>query len=110
MSHVQHNRKRTLYRFAAILTLCVGLATSAGEVPASLAGCCPASAAVQMAIEADALSAQAAAFAPVALIRQNPALPNGCEVTSLAMALTAAGYPASHVELYNNYLPQEVII
>ena len=39
------------------------------------------------------------------LILQNPALPNGCEVTSLAMLLTSAGYPADHVELYEECLP-----
>ena len=45
-------------------------------------------------------------FDPVELILQNPQLPNGCEVTSLAMVLTAAGFPASPVELYEGgYLP-----
>ena len=44
-------------------------------------------------------------FSPVELILQNPALPNGCEVTSLAMLLTSAGYPADHVELYEECLP-----
>lgn len=42
----------------------------------------------------------------VELIYQNPELPNGCEVTSLAMALCAAGYPVNHVELYQECLPR----
>lgn len=104
MSQAQH--KRTLYRLAATLTLCAGLSASAGEPPTALAGFCPAPAAAQTTEGNDALSEQRTAFAPVELIRQNPALPNGCEVTSLAMVLTAAGYPAGHVELYNNHLPQ----
>lgn len=49
-------------------------------------------------------------FAPVQLILQNPALPNGCEVTSLAMALTAAGYPADHVTLYETALPKQALV
>lgn len=44
-------------------------------------------------------------FIPVELILQNPALPNGCEVTSLAMLLTSAGFSADHVELYEVCLP-----
>ena len=73
MSHVQH--KRTLYRLAAILTLCAGLCTSAGEPPAALTGFCPPPAAAQTTEGSDALSEQRTAFAPVELIRQNPALP-----------------------------------
>lgn len=38
---------------------------------------------------------------------QNPELPNGCEVTSLSMVLTAAGYPVDKVELYEEFLPAE---
>lgn len=45
-------------------------------------------------------------YAPVTLIRQNPELPNGCEVTSLAMVLGAAGCPADKLELYRDYLPK----
>lgn len=41
------------------------------------------------------------------LIYQNPELPNGCEVTSLAMLLTWAGYPVNKVELSGNYLPKQ---
>lgn len=51
--------------------------------------------------------AASADFTPVQLILQNPELPNGCEVTSLAMALTAAGYPVDHVSLYENNLPKQ---
>lgn len=43
---------------------------------------------------------------PVEIIHQNPELPNGCEVTSLAMALGAAGCPADKLELYRDYLPK----
>lgn len=46
-------------------------------------------------------------FAPVELVLQNPELPNGCEVTSLAMLLSAAGFPVDHVELYEKCLPTE---
>lgn len=45
-------------------------------------------------------------YSPVTLIRQNPELPNGCEVTSLAMVLKAAGCPADKLELYRDYLPK----
>ena len=43
---------------------------------------------------------------PVEWIAQNPELPNGCEVTSLAIALGAAGCPADKLELYRDYLPK----
>lgn len=45
-------------------------------------------------------------FGEIQLQLQNPELPNGCEVTSLAMVLTAAGYPADKLELYE-HLPRE---
>ena len=41
----------------------------------------------------------------IPLLSQNPVLPNGCEVTSLAMVLSSAGYPVEPVELYEQYLP-----
>ena len=43
----------------------------------------------------------------VALLYQTPELPNGCEVTSLAMLLAWAGHPIDKVELSNNYLPKQ---
>lgn len=43
---------------------------------------------------------------PAQLIYQNPQLPNGCEVTSLAMALACAGYPVDKMALYRDYLPK----
>lgn len=43
----------------------------------------------------------------VELLYQNPELPNGCEVTSLAMALNAAGCPVDKVALYQECLPCE---
>lgn len=49
---------------------------------------------------------EAPGFAPVEVQLQNPELPNGCEVTSLAMVLTAAGYPVDKLELYS-CLPRE---
>lgn len=48
-------------------------------------------------------------FQEVALIAQEPELPNGCEVTSLAMLLAAAGYPIDKVELFETYLAHEEI-
>ena len=44
---------------------------------------------------------------PITLIYQNPELPNGCEITSLAMLLDWAGYPIDKVELSNKYLPRQ---
>lgn len=41
------------------------------------------------------------------LIYQNPELPNGCEVTSLAMLLEWVGCSIDKVELAENYLPKE---
>lgn len=37
---------------------------------------------------------------------QNPELPNGCEVTGLAMVLTSAGFPVDKLKLYS-YLPRQ---
>lgn len=45
-------------------------------------------------------------YDPVTLIRQNPELPNGCEVTSLAMLLKAVGCPVDKLTLYQDYLPK----
>lgn len=50
-------------------------------------------------------SKTAPSFSQVELQMQNPELPNGCEVTSLAMVLSAAGYPVDKLELYE-YLPR----
>lgn len=43
----------------------------------------------------------------VTLQRQEPQLPNGCEVTSLAMLLEGAGYCVDKEELYWEYLPRQ---
>lgn len=56
---------------------------------------------------ADALPGQAAPVPEVELQLQNPELPNGCEVTSLAMVLSAQGYPADKVALAETSLPRE---
>lgn len=45
-------------------------------------------------------------YQPVEVIYQDPELPNGCEVTSLAMVLASAGCPADKVTLYLDYLPK----
>lgn len=45
----------------------------------------------------------------VQLQLQNPQLPNGCEVTSLAMLLSWAGYPVDKEELYQSYLPRSAL-
>lgn len=42
----------------------------------------------------------------VANIMQDPALPNGCEVVSLAMALNYAGCPVDPVALYDTFMPK----
>lgn len=41
------------------------------------------------------------------LIYQNPELPNGCEITSLAMLLAWVDCPVDKVELSDNYLPKQ---
>lgn len=46
-------------------------------------------------------------FEEADFILQNPELPNGCEVTSLAMALSAAGYPVDKLVLFTQYMPSE---
>ncbi|RDW18808.1 hypothetical protein CWR48_09875 [Oceanobacillus arenosus] len=43
---------------------------------------------------------------PVKSILQNPELPNGCEVTSLAAVLNYYGYATNKLELANKYLPK----
>lgn len=43
----------------------------------------------------------------VTLIYQNPELPNGCEITSLAILLDWAGYPIDKVELSDYWLPKQ---
>lgn len=42
----------------------------------------------------------------VSNIMQKPALPNGCEVVSLAIALKYAGYSISPTRLYDEYMPK----
>ncbi len=42
----------------------------------------------------------------VSNILQNPALPNGCEVVSLAIALKYYGYSINPLELYETYMPK----
>lgn len=39
-------------------------------------------------------------------IMQKPALPNGCEIVSLAIALRYAGYSVDPVYLYENFMPR----
>lgn len=46
-------------------------------------------------------------YEPVSLLYQDPELPNGCEITSLAMVLAAAGEPVNKVELYEDFLPRQ---
>lgn len=48
-----------------------------------------------------------AQYEPVNLLYQDPELPNGCEITSLAMVLAAAGEPVDKVELYESFLPRQ---
>lgn len=51
-------------------------------------------------------AAEPGVYRPVELILQNPELPNGCEVTSLAMVLSGAGCPADKLALYRDYMPK----
>ena len=60
-------------------------------------------------LQADVLPAAADPESRLSLIYQNPELPNGCEVTSLAMLLKWAGCPIDKVELAENYLPKEAL-
>lgn len=56
--------------------------------------------------EEECTSSEPKSYDPVKLILQNPELPNGCEVTSLAMLLDSVGQPIDKVELYREYLPK----
>lgn len=48
---------------------------------------------------------QAEARLDIEMIYQNPELPNGCEATSLAIALGVLGYPADKLTIAYDYLP-----
>ena len=50
--------------------------------------------------------ADTAVLLAVENILQLPAMPNGCEVTSLAMVLQALGYDATNILLAESYMPQ----
>lgn len=45
-------------------------------------------------------------YQPVEILYQDPELPNGCEVTSLAMIFRSAGCSADKLALYQSYLPK----
>lgn len=55
------------------------------------------------------LALRTSAYIPVSGIMQEPELPNGCEVTSLAMVLNYYGYDVDKVDLYDNYLQHEAL-
>ncbi|WP_010676928.1 C39 family peptidase [Bacillus timonensis] len=46
-------------------------------------------------------------FIPVKKIMQKPALPNGCEITSLTSILNYHGHNVSHTVMADNYLPKK---
>lgn len=109
-------------RYLPVIVGCLLLCACAVQVRPVLGNiqvkACPEpAAAVQCAVQADmaprpltrqgASDASNPVFSDVELQRQTPELPNGCEVTSLAMLLTAAGYPVDKVTLYEQYLPTE---
>lgn len=98
--------RRVIYMLMAFVALGIGLNTVGFQ--GNNCYLCSQSAVAQEANQNG--SNTSANFSPVDIILQNPALPNGCEVTSLAMALTAAGYPIDHVSLYENYLPRQAMV
>ncbi|MGY4797161.1 S-layer homology domain-containing protein [Lysinibacillus fusiformis] len=46
-------------------------------------------------------------YITVPIIKQNPELPNGCEITSLTAVLNYYGFSTNKMEMANNYLPKE---
>lgn len=46
-------------------------------------------------------------YISVPIVKQNPELPNGCEITSLTAVLKHYGFSASKMEMAKQYLPKE---
>ena len=91
----------TVFMAAVTLILIDWQKDSYGAVPPG------AEATDKMPLQSDCLSVAADTESRLSLIYQYPELPNGCEVTSLAMLLKWAGYPIDKIELAENYLPKE---
>ncbi len=92
------------FGFVLVLTVILGL-DSSFAAPPSL----PKSAVSQCreASETKNTKSSAPDYSQVRLISQYPELPNGCEATSLAMVLTAAGCQIDAVTLYEDYMPRQ---
>lgn len=46
----------------------------------------------------------------VPIVKQNPELPNGCEITSLTAILNYYGIDSNKMDLVNHYLPKEAVV
>lgn len=95
------DRKKPILLLLAALMLCAGCRGQIGQ-----AGLTEQDAPKVTAQRAERTEESGRVCLDVTNILQNPGLPNGCEVVSLAIALGYAGCPVDPLELYGEYMPK----